>query len=155
MKPRKIPDEPTVGYTPMGFEIIAESNHDLTNVVERLGYFYSLHVVGDECDPPLARVFNPEVGGRRVHTDDTVWLLPFRKGFRMLVIKHYRYISGPHAVRLYYQSRQNRLLYWIATLQIDDCMFYNEEQVLEKIKQGMIARDFYIAPNSRKDVVVK
>lgn len=155
MKPRKLPDEPIIGTTPSGLSVIAETNHDLTNVVERLGYFYSLHVDRNECDNPLARVLNPEHEGRRVHTDDDVWLLPFRKGYRVLVIKHWRGITGPHAARLYYQSRQTRSLYWLATLQIDDTMFYNEEVIVAKLRAAIVAKEFYIAPHSRKDIVVK
>lgn len=156
MKPRKIPDEPVIGRTPKyNMDVALETNHDLTNVVERLGYFYRYHVDGDECCNPLARVLNPEVGGQLIHTDDTVWLFPFYKSYRVLIIKHHRFISGPHAARLYYHSRQTKMLYWIATLQIDDCMFYNEELILDKLKQAIVAKEFYIAPHSYKDIVTK
>lgn len=155
MKPRHIPDDPIVGHTPSGFDIIAETNYDLTNVTERLLYFHSLHVADGECDQPLTRVLNPEHAGGRIHPHDDIWLLPFRKGYRVLIIKHYRSSLGPHAARLYYQSRQTRLIYWVATLQIDGIMFYNEEQMVSALRQAIVNREFYIAPHSRKDIVVK
>jgi len=47
------------------------------------------------------------------------------------------------------------MLYWIATLQIDDVFFYNEELIRAAIKHAIITKQFYIAPNSRKDIVTK
>lgn len=156
MKLRNTPDDIIIGYSQgLGLPIFAEQNLELTNVVERLGRFYSVHVADGECSNPIARVLNPEVRGTRVHPYDDVWFLPFTRGYRVLVIKHWRSISGPHPARLYYQSYQTNFLYWLATLQIGDVMFYNEQAMIEELKQCILRREFYIAEQSRKDIVAK
>lgn len=155
MKP-KVPNELQLDCHPtLALNVYLETNHDLTNVVERLGHFYYHNVVNGECCQPLARSLNTEVAGRRVHPDDDTWLLPFYKGYRVLIIRHWRYVTGPHAARLYYQSYQTNHLYWIATLQIDDVMFFNEDVMMERLRQAIVNHEFYIAPHSRKDIVVK
>ena len=102
---------------------------------------------------PLGMVLNPEVRGVRVYVYDDVWLIPYRRSFRAVVIKHSRYASGPHACRLYYRSEQTQRLYWIATLQICDVMFYSEEKMLATLIECRLSRAWYISPKSRKDII--
>lgn len=126
----------------------------LTNSLERLKRFYGLHLNGsDDLLSPIASILNPERNGVRCHPYDDVWLLPYYGDFRINVIKHHRFITGPHGCRLYYQSQQNRGLYWIATLQIDDAMFYNIETVQQRLNDGIKAYELYIAPASYGDTV--
>jgi len=145
----------TIGRSPsLGLSIVAEPELRLTNVLERLHRFDSFHngLDGDVLTP-AARILNPEQGGHRIYHMDDVWLLPYYVGFRVLVLKHERSISGPHACRLLYQSNQTDSLYWIATLQIEDVMFYNEPLVVEKLTTAIRHRQFYIAPKSYADPV--
>jgi hypothetical protein len=104
---------------------------------------------------PLGCVLNPEVGNKRIFPYEDVWLFLYRQGFRVHVIKHHRYVSGPHACRLYYRSWQTHQLFWIATLQIDGAMFYSEEAVQMHLTLAILDHQFYIAPKSEKLLIAK
>lgn len=112
----------------------------------------------DPADPitakPLASVLNPENKGIRYHPFEDVWLFFYRQGFRVHVIKHFRWVSGPHPCRLYYQSWQTRQIFWIATLQIE-AMFYSEDAIQMNLTLAILDHQFYIADKSRKTIVSK
>ncbi len=103
---------------------------------------------------PLGSTLNPEVGGRRIFPYEDVWIFLYRAGFRVHVIKHHRYVSGPHACRLYYRSWQTKQLFWIATLQIE-AMFYSEDAIGMQLTIAILEKQFYIAPKSEKLLVAK
>lgn len=104
---------------------------------------------------PLGLTLNPEVAGVRIHPYEDIWIILYRRGYRVHVIKNHRYASGPHACRLYYRSWQTHQLFWIATLQIDGCMFYDEDAVLMRLTLAILEKQFYIAPKSEKLLVAK
>lgn len=104
---------------------------------------------------PLGMGLNPEVRGCRVYRYHDVWVIAYRRNFRVIIFKHSRMATGPHAAKLYYQSEQTKLLYWIATLQICNCMFYSEDQIQINIFTHIMNRDFYMSEKSMKDKIPK
>ena len=149
----KLNDERVFDQTPGGLYIVAETQVDCTNVLERIGAFYNWHLEPPSCLRPIARHLNPIYNGTRIHPNDDVWWILFYKGYRVLIIKHDTLICGPHAVRLYFRSQQTGLLYWLATLQITDVMFYDEESITTALINAIVSKQFYVAPASRKDIV--
>lgn len=128
---------------------------EFTNILERLGRFYHFHYSRNDIVHDLLHILNPEKGGVRFHPYDDVWHVQYHVGFHVLVIKHDRFISGPHAARLYYRSMQTQQLYWIATTQLVDVMFYNEPHILSLLQASIQDQLFYIAPHSQKDIIPK
>lgn len=143
-----------IGETKHGLTITLEREVTYSNTLQRLERFYSIVFddAGELCKPN-ACVLNPEKDGQRFFPYDDVWLLLYPQRFRLHVIRHWRYLSGPHAVRLYYQSAQTRQFFWIATLQIGEAMFYNEQTIRQELSDALAKREFYISPLSRNDQV--
>jgi hypothetical protein len=147
----------TVETLNTGLQVLIETRDlDFLSTRSLLDRFYS------DFDPddlatykPAGMALNPEVRGGRVFMFDDVWLVVYRRNFRVLVIKHSRYASGPHAARLQYVSYQTGDIYWIATLQISGVMFYSMEGIQGALIQGCLTRDFFIADKSLKDLVPK
>lgn len=104
---------------------------------------------------PLGMALNPVAdNGVRYWIHSDVWLFAFRRGFFVVLEKHSVLMSGPHRVMLKYKSYQTGQIFWIATLQLDQCMFYSEETVLAKLHEAIINKQWYIADRSKKDLVV-
>lgn len=112
----------------------------------------------DDTEPltakPLGKKLNPDVGGVPVHDSD-VWMYLYRGNFYVNLIRGVRGVSGPHAARLIYKSYQTGQLFWIATVQIDGCMFFSEDQVDRHIFDAVLNKRWFISDKSRKDKAVK
>lgn len=129
---------------------------EIVSVEYLLGRFY------DDLDPddpltckPLVMVLNPEVRGTRYYLYDDVWAIQYRRNFRVIVFKNNQYVTGPHATKLYYRSYQTQKLYWLASMQISGCMFYNEDSIAMHMLTHLSNRDFYASEKGLKDKIPK
>ena len=105
---------------------------------------------------PLAMVLNPEKDGRRYLFSSVVsdvWLVVFRGNFCVVVEKNIRTMTGPHVAKLKYKSYQTGQIFWIATMQIENCMFFSEDQIQMYLHTQIMRREWYISPKSRKDII--
>lgn len=139
-----------------GLHVFAESRDlDLSSCGIMLDKF------NDDIDPdepltakPLGVALNPTGTDGRWYPYNDAWVFVFRGNFFAVILKHARYVSGPHRVLLKYKSYQTNQVFWIATFQLGDCMFYNESLVALRMFHAVTNRLWFIAERSRKDVVV-
>jgi len=136
---------------------VLEIEHRVMSLAQVLQRFY------DEFDPeeplsfnPLSLIYNPEKEGKRIFSFDNEQVLAaiYRKGFYVIIEKHFRLIEGPHAAFLYYRTFQVEGVVWVATLQISDAMFYNDAAMLSALTLAIFNRDFYQSPKSAEQIVI-
>lgn len=139
-----------------GLHVFAETRDlDLSSCGVMLDKF------NDDIDPtepltakPLAMVLNPTGKDGRWFPWFDAWVIVFRGNYYVVIEKHPRYVSGPHKAKLKYKSYQTGQVFWIATFQMCDCMFYNEELISIRVFNAVIEKLWYISDRSRKDAVV-
>lgn len=106
---------------------------------------------------PISRVYNPEdkITGKRYFgfSNEQVVLFIYRRGFYVVIEKHWRLMEGPHATKLFYKSEQTKETLWVATLQLDECMFYNEDVVTNKLTEAILNRDFFQSDRTADEII--
>lgn len=141
---------------PTGLGLYAETKDiEYTSAGDLLGRFEE-DINSDDpiTAKPLGSVLNPERSGIRYHPFEDLWVFFYRRGFRIHIIKHTRWATGPHACRLHYKSWQTNKIYWIATLQIE-AMFYSEDAIQMNLTLALLDHQLYISDRSRKDIIPK
>lgn len=136
---------------------VLETQYRQLSLAQMLQRFY------DDFDPtepltydPLGVVYNPEdANGKRFYSFDNeqVVVFAYRRGFYIVVEKHWRYMEGPHSTKLFYKCHQIKDTIWIATLQLNG-MFYNEEAMLSAVILAVINQEFYQSEKSANEIVM-
>lgn len=118
----------------------------------------------DDFDPeeeltykPLSMVYNPETAdGKRIFSfdHDQVAVFVYRRGFYCVLEKHYHSIEGPHTVMLYYRSYQVHDVVWVATLQMDEAMFYDEDKLKSRLTEYIKQHEFYQSDKSGEIIII-
>ncbi len=136
----------------IGDDMLLETkNHNLTCVGEVLKGFYKEM----EWDSkPLAISLNPEVRGTPVYKEHTYYILyRSRNRYHVTVTTNYSQVSGPHIAKLFYRSQQTMQMFWIATLQITDTMFFNQDKIIDALAYAIATEAFYASDKSKKDLI--
>lgn len=151
-------DDPIHIGTQGGLNVYLEPPEpDLVSFDYLLARFYREVVSTVEIQRPLAMVLNPEADGKVLYQHMDVWLLLYRARYRIQVERGPRAsINGPHSVRLYYQSWQIPTeIYWLASAQIVDTMFYNQEGIIGNLNLIIAERGFYHSERTGKQSATK
>lgn len=146
-----------IGQLGTGLHVFAETRDlDLSSCGAMLDRFNNDIDSDDPCTAkPLGMVLNPTGrNDQRFWQYNDVWVLVYRNNFFVVIEKHNRYVSGPHRAMLKYKSEQTGKVFWIATLQITECMFYSQEKVSALILDAVVNKLWYLSDRSKKDLVV-
>ena len=118
-----------------------------TNYADALARFYR------DPDPPLVKLLNPEKDGVPYFPFCMTRLFFYRRNYRILLIKHHTYMSGPHAARLQLSSSADHSLHWLASCQIVG-NFFQEETMLNAVNQAIEEQKFFVSPKSATDKLI-
>lgn len=124
----------------------------LQQILER---FYGQFDFSDlESFNPLGWARNPEnKDGTLFYGLSDVIVVPFRRGFYIVIEKQYRELYGPHSARLLYKGHQCEETIWVAIMQVE-CYFYSDDKLRELLLAAIHEKAFYQSEHTQQQIVI-
>ena len=137
---------------------VLERQYRQMSLADLLLRFYAEFDWEDEYSAlPISFLYNPEKEGKRIFNFefDQAAVALYRKGFYAVIEKDMGSMMGPHATYLYYKSFQiENSAIWVATLQLDNTMFYDEVALQEALTIAIKLQQFFHSERSAREIII-